>query len=62
MGGWVGGGMGGWRDGWIGGWRDGPKGGVKGPLLMKQQKKGKICFVIYIAGERIFIFIYDVIL
>ena len=41
MGGWVGGGMGGWRDGWIGGWRDGHKGGVKGPLLMKQKKKGK---------------------
>ena len=28
---------------------------------MKQKKKGKICFVIYIAGERFF-FIYDVIM
>jgi hypothetical protein len=27
---------------------------------MKQKKKGKICFVIYIAGKRFF-FIYDVI-
>jgi len=27
---------------------------------MKQRKKGKICFVIYIAGERIFVFIYEV--
>ena len=36
------------------------KGGVKGSLLMKQKKKGKICFVIYIAGERFF-FIYEVI-
>ena len=26
-----------------------------------KQKKGRICFVIYIAGERIFFFIYDVI-
>jgi hypothetical protein len=31
---------------------DGHKGGVKGPLLMKHKKKGKICLVIYIAGER----------
>ena len=54
----MGGGMGGWRDGWIGGWRDGHKGGVKGPLLMKQKKKEKICFVIYIAGERNFILLY----
>jgi hypothetical protein len=38
------------------------KGGVKGSLLMKQKKKGKICFVIYIAGKRkIFVFIYEVI-
>ena len=30
---------------------------------MKQKKKGKTCFVIYIAGERIFVlFIYDVIM
>ncbi len=35
--------------------------GGKGPLLMKPKKKGKICFVIYIAGERIFFLIYDVI-
>ena len=27
---------------------------------MKQKKKGKICFVIYIAGERILFFIYEV--
>ena len=29
------------RYGRIGGQRDGHKGGVKGPLLMKQKKKGK---------------------
>jgi hypothetical protein len=29
--------------------------------LMKQKKKGEICFVIYIAGKRFFFFIYDVI-
>ena len=47
------GGMGGLcvRNGWIGGRKDGHKGGVKGPLLMKPKTKGKICFVIYIAGE-----------
>jgi hypothetical protein len=28
---------------------------------MKQNKKGTICFVIYIAGERIYLFIYEVI-
>jgi hypothetical protein len=27
---------------------------------MKQTKKGKNCFVIYIAGERIFFFIHEV--
>jgi len=27
---------------------------------MKPKKKGKICFVIYIAGERNFFFIYEV--
>ncbi len=48
------------RYGRIGGRRDGHNGGVKG--LMKQEKKGKICFVIYIAGERIFFIIYDVIM
>jgi hypothetical protein len=51
--------MGGWRDGWAvcEVWY---KGGVKGPLLVKQKIKGKICFVICIAGKRIF-FIYEVI-
>jgi hypothetical protein len=28
---------------------------------MKLKKKGNICFVIYIAGERFFFYIYDVI-
>ena len=60
MAGWVDAGMGGRcvRYGRIAGWRDGHKGGVKGPLLMKQKKKEKICFVIYIAGERNFILLY----
>ena len=54
--------MGGCRDGWIGWQRDGYKGGVKGPLLMKQKKKGEICFIIYIAEKEFFyLFIYDVI-
>jgi hypothetical protein len=45
----------------MGGAEDGHKRGVKGPLLMKQKKKGKICFVLYIAGASFFLFIYDVI-
>jgi hypothetical protein len=31
------------------------------PLLMKPKKRGKICFVIHIAGERFFFIIYAVI-
>ena len=56
---WVDGGMGGFKervDRWVKG--EG-KGSVQGPLLMKQKNKGKICFVIYIAGERFF-FIHEV--
>ncbi len=45
----------------MGGAEDGHKRGVKGPLLVKQKKKGKICFVLYIAGASFFLFIYDVI-
>ncbi len=50
--------MGEWRDGWVGRRRDGWIGGqrekVRGVYgfssLMKQKKRGKICFVIHIAG------------
>ncbi len=54
-----------WVDGWAEGWvvcevwadrwvEGGGKGGLYRPLLMKQKKKAKICFVIYI-GKRFFI-------
>ena len=40
--------MGGWVDGWMGGWVDGWE--YRFSSLMKQNKKAKICFVIYSAG------------
>ena len=40
--------------------RDKVRGEYRFSSLMKQKKKAKICFVIYIAGKRIF-FCYDVI-
>jgi hypothetical protein len=50
--GWVGGGLGGWclRYGWIDGRREKVRGEYGFSSLVKQNKKGKICFVIYIAG------------
>jgi hypothetical protein len=39
-----------WVDGWMSGWVDGFS------SLMKQNKKAKICFVIYIAGKRKLLF------
>jgi hypothetical protein len=48
--------MGGWGDGWavfevwVDRWVEGEKGGVKGPLLMKQNKKGRKYAVFYFAG------------
>jgi hypothetical protein len=38
------------RYGWIGRQRETVRGGVKGPLLMKQNKKGKNCAVFYFSG------------
>ncbi len=65
MGGWVDG----WVDGWIGGWMGGwcvRYGGIRGrrekvrgvyrfSSLVKQNKKAKICFVIYMAGFYFFL-------
>jgi hypothetical protein len=45
------------RYGWIGGRREKVRGVYRFSSLVKQNKKAKICFVIYIAGERIF-FLY----
>ncbi len=41
--------------------RDGHKGGVQGPLLMKEKKKGENYVVLYFTGKRFFFYIYDVI-
>jgi hypothetical protein len=49
---------------WMGGQRERVRGGVRDFVtcgfssLMKQKKKGKICFVIYIAGKRFFLYIF----
>jgi hypothetical protein len=42
----------------IGGQREKVRGVYRFSSLVKQNKKAKICFVIYIAGERIFFFIF----
>ena len=50
---WIGRRMGGfkeWVDGWMGGQREKVRGVYGFSSLMKQKKKGKICFVIHIAG------------
>jgi hypothetical protein len=50
------------RYGWIGGRREKVRGEYRFSSLVKQNKKAKICFVIYIAGKRKLLFyIYDVI-
>jgi hypothetical protein len=49
------------RYGWIGGRREKVRGVYRFSSLVKQNKKAKICFVIYIAGERNFFYIYAVI-
>ena len=51
--------MGGWyvRYGWIGGRREKVRGVYRFSFLVKQNKKAKICFVIYIAGFFKFFFV-----
>ena len=47
---------------WIGGWREKVRGVYRFSSLVKQNKKAKICFVIYIAGFFFkFFFCYEVI-
>ena len=48
----------GWRYEWVGGRREKVRGVYRFSSLVKQNKKAKICFVIHIAGERIFFFIF----
>jgi hypothetical protein len=48
------------RYGWIGGRKDGHKGGVKGPLLMKQKKEGKIILSFTSPEKDFFFYIYEV--
>ncbi len=49
-------------DGWAEGWRDGWAACEvwvdRWALLMKQKKRGILCFVIYIAGERKIFFLF----
>jgi len=54
------GGMGVWcvRYGWIGGRREKVRGVYRFSSLVKQNKKAKICFVIHIAGETNYYFIF----
>ena len=54
--------MGGGMGGWVGGGMSGYKGVYRFSSLVKQNKKAKICFVIYIAGKKKLLFyIYAVI-
>jgi hypothetical protein len=55
VGGWVGREMGGRRDGWMGEWRERARGEYRFSSLVKQKTN---CFVLYIAGERFFIYLF----
>jgi hypothetical protein len=46
------------RNGWIGGLREKVRGVYRFSSLVKQNKKAKICFVIYIAGKEKYYFIF----
>ena len=46
-----------WVDGWVEEWVD-IRGVYRFSSLVKQNKKAKICFVIHIAGKRIFLYIF----
>ena len=48
----------GWRYGWMGGRRERVRGECGFNSLVKQKIKGKICFVMHIAGEKILLFYF----
>ena len=48
----------GWRYGRMGGQRERARGGCGFSSLVKQKIKGKICFVMHIAGEKILLFYF----